>query len=70
MSDMSSLSHEYASTTDFSRQINHAVLLLKKRCLRGESAVPPSEELEDAQLRAAGGPRSAASPRRETERRR
>jgi hypothetical protein len=33
MSDMSSLSHEYASTTDFSRHINDAVLLLKKQAL-------------------------------------
>jgi hypothetical protein len=48
MSDMSSLSHEYASTTDFSRQINHAVLLLKKRSLRGDLAGPGSEELENA----------------------
>lgn len=30
MSDMSSLSHEYASTTDFSHQVNQAVLLVKK----------------------------------------
>lgn len=48
MSDMSSLSHEYASTTDFSRQINQAVLLLKKRYLRGEPAVQRSEELKAA----------------------
>lgn len=48
MSDMSSLSHEYASTTDFSRQINQAVLLLKKRYLRGEPAGLPPEELEKA----------------------
>lgn len=48
MSDMSSLSHEYASTTDFSRQINHAVLLLKKRYLRAQSAGPGAEELENA----------------------
>lgn len=33
MSDMSSLSHEHASSADFSRQINDAVLLLKKRYL-------------------------------------
>lgn len=33
MSDMSSLSHEYASTTDFSRHVNDAVLLLKKQAL-------------------------------------
>ena len=48
MSDMSSLSHEYASTTDFSRQINRAVLLLKKRYLRGESENTRPEELENA----------------------
>lgn len=30
MSDMSSLSHEFASTTDFSHHVNQAVLLLKK----------------------------------------
>ena len=39
MSDMSSLSHEYASTTDFSRHINDAVLLLKKRYLGSGSQV-------------------------------
>ncbi|MGH7576991.1 MAG: hypothetical protein ACREM1_17920 [Longimicrobiales bacterium] len=42
---MSSLSHEYASTSDFSWQINHAVLLLEKRYSRGESEGPSSEEL-------------------------
>ena len=31
MSDMSSLSHEYASAADFSRALNEAALLLKKR---------------------------------------
>jgi hypothetical protein len=31
MSDMSSLSHEYASSADFSRDINDAVRTLKKR---------------------------------------
>lgn len=31
MSDMSSLSHEYASVADFSRALNESVLLLKKR---------------------------------------
>jgi hypothetical protein len=35
MSDMSSLSHEYASTTDFSHHVNQAVLLLKKKHLGG-----------------------------------
>lgn len=48
MSDMSSLSHEYASTTDFSRQINRAVLLLKKRYLQGEPEVPRLDDLKNA----------------------
>ncbi len=30
MSDISSLSHNYASTTDFSHHVNQAVLILKK----------------------------------------
>ena len=47
MSDMSSLSHEYASTTDFSRQINEAVLLLKKRYLGG-ATTGISDEQSDA----------------------
>ena len=37
MSEMSSLSHEYASTSDFSRELNDAVLLLKRDFVRGES---------------------------------
>lgn len=48
MSDMSSLSHEYASTTGFSRQINRVGLLLKKRYLRGETEGPRSEALAEA----------------------
>lgn len=48
MSDMSTLSHEYASTTDFSRQINSAVLLLKKRHLRGAASNVARDELEGA----------------------
>jgi hypothetical protein len=36
MSDMSSLSHEYASVADFSRVLNEAVLLLKKRFAHAE----------------------------------
>lgn len=48
MSDMSSRSHEYASTTDFSRQINHAVLLLKKRHLRDDETGIAPEELAGA----------------------
>lgn len=50
MSDMSSLSHEYAWTTDFSRQINRAVLLLKKRYLRGESKGSRPEEWDRARF--------------------
>ncbi len=36
MSDMSSLSHEYASVADFSRALNEAVLLLKKKFAHAE----------------------------------
>lgn len=47
MSEMSSLSHEYASTSDFSRALNDAVLVLKRARIR-----PPSAEarpqVEDA----------------------
>ena len=39
MSDMSSLSHEYASTTDFSHHVNQAVLILKKQHLGGAGGV-------------------------------
>ena len=38
MSDMSSLSHEYASATDFARQVNEAALVVKKRYLKGTNA--------------------------------
>src|SRR5262245_57212284 len=48
MSDMSSLSHGYASTTDFSRQINDAVLLLKKRFLRAAAPQPDERKLKEA----------------------
>jgi hypothetical protein len=48
MSDMSSLSHEYASATDFSRQINDAVLLLKKRYLRKDVTGIDAQRLKDA----------------------
>jgi hypothetical protein len=47
MSDMSGLSHEYASATDFSRQINDAVLLLKKRHLRHAAGID-ARQLEAA----------------------
>lgn len=43
MSDMSSLSHEYASTTDFSHHVNQAVLLLKKRYLGNSDSVDAGE---------------------------
>ena len=39
MSDMSSLSHNYASTTDFSHHVNQAVLTLKKQYLGGGKGV-------------------------------
>jgi hypothetical protein len=39
MSELSSLSHEYASTADFSRAINDDVLFLKKRFLHGAVGV-------------------------------
>jgi hypothetical protein len=50
MSDMSSLSHEYASSADFSRSLNAAVLLLKKRFSHGVSTVNDGE-FEDAVAR-------------------
>ena len=48
MSDMSSLSHEYASTTDFSHHVNQAVLLLKKRYHGSKSDRLDAEELTNA----------------------
>ena len=49
MSDMSSLSHEYASVTDFARQINDALLLVKKQVLGGSIAFDDgAEKLRDA----------------------
>lgn len=49
MSEMSSLSHEYASAADFSRQINDAVLLLKKRYLSQRKSGESLEQgLQDA----------------------
>ena len=52
MSDMSSLSHEYASSADFSRDINDAVLTLKKRFVRGEDhAVEPASRDAAKRLR-------------------
>jgi hypothetical protein len=50
MSDMSSLSHEYASTTDFSHHVNHAVLLLKKRYLGNAVGLSEKEVSEAVEL--------------------
>lgn len=48
MSDMSSLSHEHASSADFSRQINDAVLLLKRRYLGAGSSNVEEQKLDEA----------------------
>ncbi len=45
MSDLSSLSHEYASSADFSRDLNKTVLLLKKRFVRGGDRVEHHEAI-------------------------
>ncbi|MEM8736837.1 MAG: hypothetical protein AAGG44_21585 [Planctomycetota bacterium] len=50
MSDMSSLSHEYASTTDFSHHVNQAVLILKKQHLGGGKNVDAKDSADAAQL--------------------
>jgi hypothetical protein len=47
MSEMSSLSHEYVSSSEFSRSLNAAVLLVKKHFTRGQPRT------EDAELRGA-----------------
>src|SRR5438105_4654529 len=52
MSDMSSLSHEYASSADFSRSLNGAVLLLKKQFTRGESVDEGDVQAAMSRLRA------------------
>lgn len=46
MSDMSSLSHNYASTTDFSHHVNQAVLILKKRHLGSGKGISEKESAE------------------------
>jgi hypothetical protein len=51
MSDMTGLSHEYATTAEFAQQVNQAVLVLKKDRLR--EIVPPESEEDLAQARAA-----------------
>src|SRR5882724_6864335 len=43
MSDMSSLSHEYVSSSEFSRSLNAAVLLVKKHFARAQ---PPCGDKE------------------------
>jgi hypothetical protein len=53
MSDMSSLSHEYASVADFSRALNEAVLLLKKRFAHAERHTE-TEDLRSAVHRLRG----------------
>ena len=51
MSDMSSLSHEYASSADFSREINDAVLLLKKKFVGGAKPKTEPPDSDDTILR-------------------
>jgi hypothetical protein len=48
MSDMSSLSHEHASSAVFSRQINDAVLLLKRRYLGTGTSSIDEHKLSEA----------------------
>lgn len=50
MSEMSSLSHEYASTSDFSRELNDAVLVLKRNRI-GTVAPERKHEVEEAAKR-------------------
>lgn len=50
MSDMSSLSHEYASTTDFSHHVNQAVLLLKKKFLGSTEGLDAQQFAEALEL--------------------
>ena len=50
MSDMSSLSHNYASTTDFSHHLNKAVLLLKKKYLGSGKGIADSDFAEACAL--------------------
>lgn len=47
MSEMSSLSHEFASTADFSRELNDAVLVLKRHVIRG-APVQPGDDVATA----------------------
>jgi hypothetical protein len=48
MSDMSSLSHEHASSADFSRHVNDAVLLLKRRYLGSGTFSIEGHDLSEA----------------------
>ena len=50
MSDMSSLSHNYASTTNFSHHLNKAVLLLKKKYLGSGKGIADSDFAEACAL--------------------
>jgi hypothetical protein len=46
MSDLTTLSDEYAESADFAQAVNSAVLALKKRALGGAGGtVPPADEL-------------------------
>src|SRR5438270_7434966 len=50
MSDMSSLSSEYAASADFATEVNSAVLALKRAWSRGEGA-PSAAGAEEERLR-------------------
>jgi hypothetical protein len=45
MSDMTSLSNDYSSSADFAKELNRAVLLIKKKHF-GPSSVTPEDEAE------------------------
>ncbi len=49
MSDLTGLSHEYATTAEFAQHVNQAVLVLKKDRLR--ETVPPESEEDVAKAR-------------------
>jgi hypothetical protein len=50
MSDMTSLSNEYAASADFATEVNSAVLALKRAWSRGEDAIP-AQAGEELRLR-------------------
>ena len=51
MSDLTGLSHEYATTAEFAQHVNQAVLVLKKDRLR--EAIPPESAEDVAKARVA-----------------